>query len=114
MSETTFITAKIFLFAICITFLAWIVPTFTFSSYITAIGMIFAITILNVLIYPVLRFMNINPNILITGFFALILNTLLIYIFTHWTTLGINMGGFWSLFISVIVLTLLSMFLNND
>ena len=64
MSETTFITVKILLFAILITFLAWIIPVFSFSSYMTAIGMIFTITILNALIYPVIRFMNITPNII--------------------------------------------------
>lgn len=114
MSETTFITVKILLFAILITFLAWIIPVFSFSSYMTAIGMIFTITILNTLIYPVIRFMNITPNIFIIGLSAFILNTLLIFIFTRWTSLGINMGGFLSLFISTIVLTILSMFLNKE
>lgn len=114
MSETTFMTVKILLFAILITFLAWIVPVFSFSSYTTAIGMICSITFLNALIYPILRFINITPNMLITGFFAFILNTVLIFIFTQWTSLGINMGGFWSLLISVIVLTILSVLLNKD
>ncbi len=99
--------------ALTLFLLAWLLPTVSFSNWVTLVIASIVVTILYGLIRPILKIFFLPINIVTLGLFSAVLNTLLLYLaiylvpgfeITAMKIFGIHFNQFFSvMFISVLI-----------
>lgn len=99
--------------ALTLFLLAWVLPTISFSNWLTLIIASIVMTILYSLIRPILKIFFLPINIITLGLFSAVLNTLLLYLaiylvpgfeITAMKIFGVHFNQFFSvMFISVLI-----------
>ena len=93
--------------SLAILFVGWLVPGITISSFATALVASIVIALVNLVIKPVLVFLTLPINILTLGLFILVINALL-FMFVAYLVPGVEVDGFWSVFLGALILSFLS------
>ena len=99
-------------FALVIMFTAWIIPGITVENFWAALIVAVVLGIINAFIKPALQLITMPINILTLGIFGLIINALLL-MFAGWISPGFAVNGFLSAFLGSIVISLLSLGINQ-
>jgi len=100
------------LFALALIFIAWIVPGISLASFMTAMWTALAIGLVNIFIRPVLLLLTLPINLLTLGLFTFVINALMFWIVSHFIT-GFMVSGFLAALIGSILLSVISLFINN-
>lgn len=97
----------------CLLLLAWLLPTVAIHNWITLLVASIVVTFLYGIVRPILKVLLLPINIITLGFFATILNTLLLYLamyivpgfsITPMLIFGVYLNQFFSImFISVLI-----------
>ncbi len=96
---------KWILFAFLIMAIAWLMPGITVSGFLSALVVVVVISIINVFIKPLVKFISIPINILTLGLFSLVINALL-FILAAKIAPGFSIDGFWSGFFGALILSI--------
>ena len=103
---------KWILLSLCILFVGWLIPGITLANFKTAMiaGLLIAFT--NLFIKPILLFLTLPINILTLGFFVLVINALL-FMFVASLINGIEINGFLNAFWGALLLSILTIGLEQ-
>jgi len=100
------------LFALALLFIAWIVPGISLASFMTAMWAALVIGLVNIFIRPVLLILTLPLNLLTLGLFTFIINALMFWLVASFVE-GFMVSGFLAALIGSIILSVLSMFIND-
>ena len=89
-----------------------LVPGIEAPGWATVFLVAFVWSLITLVIRPVLKILTLPITILTLGLFSLILNTALFYAMT-WVVPGFTVAGFWSAFLGVLVLSVITWLLNK-
>mgnify|MGYP004616917765 FL=1 len=103
---------KWILLSLCILFVGLLIPGITIANFKTAMiaGLLIAFT--NLFIKPILLFLTLPINILTLGFFVLVINALL-FMFVASLINGIEINGFLNAFWGALLLSILTIGLEQ-
>lgn len=88
-----------------------IVPGISVPDFLGALLAALALGVVNVFIRPVVLFLTLPINILTLGLFALLINTLMLYLVAAMTPL--RLSGFWSAFLGALLISAISLILTR-
>jgi len=100
------------LFSLALIFIAWVVPGISLASFMTAMWAAFVIGLVNIFIRPVLLILTLPLNLLTLGLFTFIINALMFWLVSSFVE-GFMVSGFLAALIGSILLSVISMFINN-
>jgi putative membrane protein len=100
------------LFALALIFVAWVVPGITLDSFMTALWTALVIGLVNIFIRPVLLLLTLPINLLTLGLLTFIINGLMFWMVATFVG-GFAVSGFLAAFFGALVLSFLSMFINE-
>lgn len=103
---------KLLVTAVVAYLLTFILTGVHFSSFTNAIIFSIIFGILNMFVKPILQIFGLPLTILTLGFFALVINALVILIAAKFTS-GMSVDGFWWAFFFSIALSILTSLLNG-
>ena len=101
------ILLKWILSALLVTFVAWLIPGISITSFGSAMIAVVVISLINIFIKPVLKFISLPVNFLTLGLFGLILNALL-FLLAAKIAPGLEIDGFWSALLGSFVISILT------
>lgn len=96
---------KWILFAFLIMFIAWIIPGITITGFISALFVVFILSLVNIFIRPLVTLISLPLNVLTLGVFGLIINALLFLLVAKFSP-GFQIDGFWSGFWGAVLLSI--------
>lgn len=96
---------KWMLFAFLIMFIAWIIPGITITGFISALFVVFVLSLVNIFIRPLVTLISLPLNVLTLGVFGLIINALLFLLVAKFSP-GFQIDGFWSGFWGALLLSI--------
>ena len=96
---------KWILFAFLIMFIAWIIPGITITGFISALFVVFVLSLVNIFIRPLLTLISLPLNVLTLGIFGLIINALLFLLVAKFSP-GFQIDGFWNGFWGALLLSI--------
>lgn len=99
-------------FALVIMFAAWVIPGISVENFWAALVVAVVLGVINAFIKPVLQLITMPINILTLGIFGLVINAILL-MFAGWVSPGFTVNGFLSAFLGSIVISLLSLGINQ-
>lgn len=100
------------LFALALLFIAWIIPGIHLAGIQSALLAAFVIGLVNIFIRPLFVILTIPITILTLGLFIFIINALLFLLVAH-VVPGFQVDNFLSALLGSILLSLISVFINN-
>lgn len=100
------------LFALAITFIAWIIPGIRVENFFGAMFVCVILALINTFIKPFLQVLTLPISIITFGLFALVLNAFLL-MFASWVTPGFYVDGFLSALFGSILLSLFASGINR-
>lgn len=100
------------LFALAITFIAWIIPGIRVENFFGAMFVCVILALINTFIKPFLQVLTLPISIITFGLFTLILNAFLL-MFASWVTPGFYVDGFLSALFGSILLSLFASGINR-
>lgn len=89
--------------ALAILAVAYLLPSVTVSSFLTALAVALVLGLINTFIRPLVLLLTLPINILTLGLFTLVVNTLMVLLAAEIVP-GFAVGGFWSAFVFSVVL----------
>ena len=99
-------------YALAITFIAWIIPGITVENYLSALLVAVDIGLINTFVKPLLEFISMPLNFLTLGLFTFVINALL-FMLAGAITPGFVVSGFLSALLGSILLSLLAGLINK-
>ena len=103
---------KWIIFALLITFIAWIIPGISVENFLSAMVVCVVIALINVFIRPFLLLISLPINFLTLGLFSFVINALLL-ILAGKITPGFEVEGFISALLGSIILSLFVGLINK-
>lgn len=103
---------KWILFALAITFTAWIIPGIRVENFLSAMFVCIIIALINLFVKPILQAITLPLTLASFGIFALILNAFLL-ICAGWIAPGFEVNGFLSALFGSILLSLFAMWIEK-
>lgn len=103
---------KWIILSLCILFVGWLIPGISIANFKTAMIAGLLIAFINLFIKPVLVFLTLPINILTLGLFVLVINALL-FMFVAYLVNGVEVNGFLSAFLGALLLSLLTIGLEQ-
>lgn len=100
------------LFALAITFIAWIIPGIRVENFFGAMFVCVILALINTFIKPFLQALTLPISIITFGLFTLVLNAFLL-MFASWVTPGFYVDGFLSALFGSILLSLFASGINR-
>lgn len=100
------------LFALALICIAWIVPGITLDSFMTALWTALVIGLVNIFIRPVLLILTLPINLLTLGLLTLFINGLMFWMVATFVD-GFAVSGFLAAFFGALMLSVLSLFINE-
>lgn len=107
-----FLLIKWILFSFALLFVAWVVPGITIVSFGAAFLAAFVMGLVNIFIRPILIILTLPINILTLGLFTFVINALMFLLIAKLVT-GFSVSDFWAALLGSILLSILSLFINN-
>lgn len=101
-----------FLYSLIILFIAWLIPGISVSGLASALIAILIMGLINAILKPLIYFVTLPINMLTLGLFSLVINALLFMLAGHLTP-GFSVSGFWSALLGSLILSALSVPINN-
>ena len=98
--------------ALLITFIAWVVPGITISSFISALFVVIIIAVINLLIKPLVELISLPINFITLGLFSFVINALL-FLLAGKIAPGFVVNGFWSALFGSILLSVITPLINK-
>lgn len=93
-------------------FLPYVLKGIQFDSFSTAIIFALVLAVLNVIVKPILSILGLPLTIITLGFFALVINAVIILLAAKFVT-GMHVESFWWAFFFSIALSVLTSLLNG-
>lgn len=100
------------LFTFALLFVAWVIPGITLAGFMPAFIAIMVIGLINIFIRPIIIILTLPINILTLGLFTFVINALVFW-FGSSLVPGFAVSGFWAALFGSILLSVLSVFINN-
>jgi len=111
-NDTMNLIIRLFITAIVAFLLTKILPGVHFDGFSTAIIFAIVLGVLNLIVKPVLSLFGLPLTIITLGFFALVINALIILIADYFID-SMIVDGFWWAFIFSILLSVITSFANS-
>lgn len=97
--------------AVALLLVAYLVPGFHVSGFVTALIVALVLGIVNAIIRPIVVILTLPINILTLGLFTLVINALMILLVSKLIK-GFNIDGFWPAFWGALILWVMSWLTN--
>ena len=106
-----YLLLKWVVFALIVSFTAWLIPGISVENYFSAFIAAAAISIINVSLKPILTLITLPINVFSLGLFTLVINALLL-MFTAYLVPGFEVDGFIAALLGSIMISVLSVGLS--
>ncbi len=103
---------KLFALSFSLMFIGYIVPGIKIENFSNAIVASLVIVCINAFVKPIIMFFALPVNILTLGISILFINAFL-FMLTAKLVNGIEINNFWSAFLGAVILSILSIGINN-
>ncbi len=100
------------LFALALLFTAWVVPGISLAGFASALWVALVIGLVNIFIRPILLILTLPINLLTLGLFTFVINALMFLLVAKLVP-SFGVDGFWAALLGSIVLSILSIFINQ-
>ena len=92
-------------YALAVMLVAYLIPGIAVNGFTGGLIAAIVLGLVNTFIRPILMLISLPLNFLTLGFFALVINALLLWGVAYFTP-GISVNGFWSAFFGAIILSI--------